>query len=414
MFLRLAVATAFGFHIKEISLLRGEIVAIGDELTSGQRLDTNSQWLSQQLGELGVEVVFHTTVADDLAANIEVFQAAIARADVVVSTGGLGPTADDLTREALAATLGVELVCDEEAVEQIRHRFASRGRSMPDSNLKQADMPRGAWRIDNPHGTAPGVRMEIARTQRSPCHLYALPGVPAEMHEMWRDSVVPAVRALVGEPRVICHRRLKCFGAGESHIESMLPDLVRRGREPRVGITASGATITLRVTASADTQEAAFQAIEPTLQVIREKLGVLVYGEEDDELQDAVTRLLAPAGLSLATSESWTEGLLASWLRGAGAQASSQVGSSDVNGEAAVLQLADETRAAAGAHFGLAIGSPEDSLGAVTVALAHAHGARAKTLPQIGHPSIAKPRAAKQALNMLRLHLLNAAEHVES
>ena len=391
--------------------MRAEVIAIGDELTSGQRLDTNSQWLSQRLEDLGVETMFHTTVGDDLPANVEVFRAAIARADVVVATGGLGPTADDLTREAIAEATGVDLVRDPATVEHIRQLFVSRGRTMPERNERQADFPRGSVAILNPNGTAPGVQMEVAREGRGPSRLFALPGVPAEMHEMWEATVAPAIAAAMPDRRVIRHRRLKCFGVGESHLEAMLPDLIRRGREPRVGITVSGATITLRVTASAPDEKAAYTAIDPTLQVIREQLGVLVFGEEDDELQHAVARLLAAEGKSIATAETWSEGLVAGWLVGVGFAADSRVGGQPVVGEAAASDLAGEMMRTAGADFGLVIGTPNaGDPGELAIALAHSSGVRTKQLPLVGHPSIHKPRAAKAALNLLRLHLLNHAE----
>ena len=165
-------------------MTRAEVIAIGDELASGQRLDTNSQWLSQRLGEIGIPVGFHSTVADDLASNIEVFRHAIARADVILCTGGLGPTADDLTREAVAAATGTELELDEPSLEHVRGIFARRGREMPERNRIQAMFPAGSRPIHNPEGTAPGIAMEIARADREPCRLFALPGVPAEMFQL--------------------------------------------------------------------------------------------------------------------------------------------------------------------------------------------------------------------------------------
>ena len=140
-----------------------EVISIGDELTSGQRLDTNSQWLSERLGELGVRVVYHSTVADDLEANVSVFRAAIDRADVVVATGGLGPTADDLTRDALAAVSGRELVLDEASLEYIRGLFARHKRDMPERNRVQALFPAGSQIVFNPNGTAPGIWLDVAR-----------------------------------------------------------------------------------------------------------------------------------------------------------------------------------------------------------------------------------------------------------
>ncbi|MEE9603802.1 MAG: CinA family nicotinamide mononucleotide deamidase-related protein, partial [Thermoguttaceae bacterium] len=291
-----------------------EVISIGDELTSGQRLDTNSQWISQRLAELGVRVGFHTTVADDLAASIAIFQAAVGRADLVVTTGGLGPTADDLTRESLAAAAGCELVRNDDALETIREMFRRFGRKMPRSNELQAMFPAGSRPIPNAHGTAPGIAMEFARPSREPCRLFALPGVPTELFGMWQQSVAPAISAALPAGRVIRHRRIKCFGAGESKMEEMLPDLVRRGRTPSVGITASGATITLRITAEGANEEECHAAMEPTVATIRECLGTLVFGEEDDELEHAVARLLAERDATLAVAEWGTGGQIAHWL----------------------------------------------------------------------------------------------------
>ncbi|MEM8864392.1 MAG: CinA family nicotinamide mononucleotide deamidase-related protein [Planctomycetota bacterium] len=386
----------------------GEVIAIGDELTSGERLDTNSQWLSQRLTEMGIEVRYHTTVGDDLDANIEVFRAAIARADVVVATGGLGPTADDLTRESIAAATGVELVRDDASLERIRQMFLSRGRTMPERNERQADFPHGSQPVANPNGTAPGVQMVVQRDQRNPCLLFALPGVPAEMHEMWSQTVAPTTAAAVPQPRVIRHRRLKCFGVGESHLEAMLPDLVRRGRDPRVGITVSGATITLRVTAAGPDEAAAFAAMEPTLATIREKLGILVFGAEDDELQDAVSRLLVERQQSVATAESWTGGLLAQWLASVEADIQAKVGGDYLTSPEAVEELAVSIRRETGCNFALTIGAPDQSdPPAVAISLVGEDVTVTKQYPLIGHPTIVRPRIAKLALNLLRLHLLN-------
>ncbi|MEM6799539.1 MAG: molybdopterin-binding protein [Planctomycetota bacterium] len=371
-------------------------------------MDTNSQWLSQRLGDLGVEVRFHTTVADDLEANAEVFRAAVARTDVVVATGGLGPTADDLTREALAAAAGVGLVRDDAIVQHIRRLFSSRGRTMPEQNKRQADFPQGALAIANPNGTAPGVQMAVERVGRPACLIFALPGVPAEMHEMWQATVAPAIEAAAPAKRVIRHRRLKCFGVGESHLEAMLPDVIRRGREPRVGITVSGATITLRVTSAAEDEASAYAAMQPTLALMREKLGVLVFGEEDDELQHAVSRLLGDAGKTIATAESWSEGLMAGWLVGAGVASESRVVASPSVGEPAVAQLAAGLRQESGADFALAIGTPDNGEPEqVAFALANDATVMTREIPLLGHPTIHRPRIAKAALNLLRLHLLN-------
>ena len=307
--------------------LKAEIISIGDELASGERLDTNSQWLSQRLGELGVGVLYHTTVADDLAANVAVFRLALDRADLVVATGGLGPTADDLTREALAQAIGVELFLDEPSLEHIRSLFARHNRPMPERNRWQAMFPVGSRPIDNPAGTAPGIRLDDPRPGRPACRLFALPGVPAEMREMFAASVAPAIAELVGEPRLIRHRRIKCFGAGESQVEQMLPDLIRRGRTPSVGITVHEATITLRITASGRTEKECLEAMRPTEDTIRQALGVLVFGTEDDELEDVVVRLLAERQLTVSTVEWGTRGRLARSLGRAAAKSECHAGS---------------------------------------------------------------------------------------
>lgn len=401
--------------------MRAEVIAIGDELTTGQRLDTNSQWISQRLTAMGVQVAFHTTIADELADNVAAFQAALDRVDVVVCTGGLGPTADDLTRDAIAAATGTTLVHDEESLEHIKNLFASRGREMPEKNKVQADFPAGSTSIFNPNGTAPGIEMSVRRDDRGPCTIFALPGVPAEMHEMWEATVGPRILELQPEPRVIRHRRIKCFGVGESRLESMLPDLIARDREPRVGITVSQATITLRITATAPDEATCFTSMEPTVATIYESLGDLIFGEEDDELHHAVTRLLVDQNLTLAIGEWATEGLVTEWMgalspTGAPLLAARTLGPADARGDETphsvdfAIQLAEAIRREAGSDIGLAIGAfpPEtsDPNAHVNGALSMGNETRKFRMPCVAHPDIVRSRTAKQALNALRLTLL--------
>jgi nicotinamide-nucleotide amidase len=412
--------------------MRAEVISIGDELTSGQRLDTNSQWLSQRLGELGIRVMFHTTVADDLAANVAVMRAALARAEIVVVTGGLGPTADDLTREALAAAVDRELYLDEGALADITALFSKRGREMPARNRVQAQFPVGSRIVPNPHGSAPGIDYTFTQPDQTTARVFCLPGVPAEMREMWSTTVVPALQTLLGTTRMIRHRVIKCFGVGESDLEAMLPDMIRRGREPQVGITVHAATISLRVTTNTETEAAAAALAEPTLATIRECLGTLVYGEGDDELEDAVLRLLAGQGVTLATAEWGTAGLLAHWLRKAATDTNTFASGSvlanaaalarylgeDVSpikvtrdAESGVRALAERCREVWGTTWGLAVGEAlaagsEGGVPKIWTALAGPAGTVSKEFPFTGHPDILVPRAAKQALNFLRLKLL--------
>jgi nicotinamide-nucleotide amidase len=412
-----------------------EVISIGDELTSGQRLDTNSQWISERLGELGVRVMYHTTVADDLAANVEVFRAAAQRADIVVATGGLGPTADDLTREALAEVVARPLVLDEPSLEYIRGLFARFKRDMPERNRAQAMFPEGSRIIFNANGTAPGIWLDVPRTAGGVSHVFALPGVPAEMFEMFRETVAPAVMSYQGAVRVIRHRRIKVFGAGESHVEQMLPDLIRRGRQPSVGITVSAATITLRITASGNTPEECNTAIEPTVDTIRECLGALVFGDEEDELEDVIVRLLENRGQTLATIEYATAGMLAEWLSRAGGHSRSYLGGHVLHSTAmlarelgpqgslveqfgpssreVIAELVTAFRMSCGADYALAVGPfPSDGVSnsdsPYHFALATPEKVIIKSSNMAGHNSIWIPRAAKSALNLLRLELVGA------
>ncbi len=408
--------------------MRAEVIAIGDEITTGQRLDTNSQWLSQRLTELGIEVVFHTTVGDELADNIAVFRTAIQRAEIVVATGGLGPTADDLTREALAATTGTKLWRDAASLVHIERLFKARGREMPERNARQADFPQGAVPIPNEHGTAPGIEMIVPREGRAPCVVFALPGVPVEMREMWQTTVTVRINELRPEQAVIRHRRIKCFGTGESQLEAMLPDLIRRGREPKVGITVSDATITLRITAMGCDEPTCLRAMEPVIAVIRESLGELAFGEEEDELENVVIRLLAERGQTLAVAEWATGGCITQWLtaldpaantfaRGAVIENLAQLNSLCAIPEnakpcdpAVAVVMAETVRLNAGADWGLAVAAyPPDPFAAdahVCIALASAEKTRESRFGCASHPAILQIRTAKQALNALRLTLL--------
>ncbi len=416
--------------------MHAEVIAIGDEITSGQLLDTNTQWLSERLEELGIRVLYHTTAGDEIDAIAGVFRLAIERADVIVATGGLGPTADDLTRQAIAAAAGRRLVMDPQALAHVRAIFKRRNRPMPVQNEVQGLLPEGGRMIDNPNGTAPGIAMTIPRGGAE-CHLFSLPGVPAEMREMWFGSVEGQLRSAGAGRRTVRHRKIRCFGAGESQIESMLPDLIRRGRVPRVGINASKSTIVLRITAEAASAEECHAAIEPTVETIRQCLGNLVFGEGDDELQNAVGRLLSQQQRTLATAEWGTGGTIAQWLSEAPEAAEYYLGGvvlSSSRAAAATLGLPDEVasgnspasepaaaalatacRERFGADYGLAIGPfPPFDPGAATpnafwIALAGPQGVATRSHAYAAHPAILNVYCAKLALNFVRLELQGGA-----
>ncbi len=232
-----------------------EVISVGDELTSGQRLDTNSQWISQRLGELGIRTIRHTTVGDDLSANISAFREAAARARYVIVSGGLGPTLDDLTREAMATAFDCPLQLHEPSLAHIEQMFVRRSRPMPERNRVQAMLPQGSQPIPNPHGTAPGIDLQIASgTNR--CRMFALPGVPAELKQMWQETVEPRIENELGSTEgPLRYYAIKVYGIGESDVEVKLPTLIARSRIPTVGITVSRATITLRIAGRARTEE---------------------------------------------------------------------------------------------------------------------------------------------------------------
>lgn len=286
--------------------MKAEIISIGSELISGQNLDTNSQWLSRELESLGIAVRFHTTLGDDLAENVAAFGVAVNRAELVVMTGGLGPTQDDLTREAVARVAGVPLVESPEALAAIAALFARRHRPMAERNRVQALFPVGSEVVPNPVGTAPGIWMRIGRAT-----VVCLPGVPSEMRTMYEEQIRPRLSLIAGGGRVIVHHKINMFGRGESDVESAALDLTARGRVPEVGITAHDSTISFQITAQGTTSEEAWLSMQPTLALIRERFAELIVGEGARDVAEALLDQLVRTGATLATAESCTGGLIA-------------------------------------------------------------------------------------------------------
>jgi len=411
--------------------MKAEIISIGTELTSGQNLDTNSQWLSRRLAEMGIPVGWHTTVADDLEDNAHAFRIAAERAGLVIVTGGLGPTQDDLTREALAQAAGVELVFHEGSFEHIKQMFARRNRTMPERNRVQAMFPAGAEPIPNHHGTAPGIWMRLGDST-----IAAMPGVPAEMFAMFNEQVKPRLLQLGIGGGVQVERKINCFGGGESAVEEKLLDLTRRGQVPEVGITVSDATISLRILARAANRTEAQSQIEPVERTIRQRLGTLVFGVEDEDLQDAVIRLLGEKRLTLATAEGVTAGQIAerlgrvsgasAWFRGGVVAYDNRIKTALLAVSSALIEQHGVVSAAV-AHAmavscrtrfqtDLAVstvgiagpggGTAEKPVGLVYVGLAWESGAASQTFSWIGTRAEVQSRTAKFALNVVRLHLL--------
>jgi nicotinamide-nucleotide amidase len=413
--------------------MKAEVISIGSELTSGQNLDTNSQWLSRRLAEVGIAVGWHTTVADDLGSNVEAFRIAASRAGLVLATGGLGPTQDDLTREALAQAAGVELVFDEASFAAIQAMFARRGRSFPERNRVQAYFPAGAEPLPNANGTAPGIWMLLGA-----CHVAAIPGVPSEMYAMYETQVKPRLLTLGLGGGVLVQRKINCFGAGESAVEEKLLDLTRRDHVPEVGITVSDAVISLRILASAPDPAAARALIAPVERTIRERLGDLVFGEEEEELHDVVLRLLDEKRKTLAAAESLTGGLVAEricrhpgasqWFRGGIVAYDNRVKAALLGVPQALLEehgavsapvaeaMAIGCRARLGTDLAVSTtglagpgGATSDKpVGLVHVGLAWEGGVTSRQWNWGGTRTEVQSRTAKLALNLVRLHLLHS------
>ncbi|MCC7540944.1 MAG: competence/damage-inducible protein A [Deltaproteobacteria bacterium] len=283
------------------------ILAIGTELVRGEIFDTNSRWISSQLTALGFEVTELASVDDDEDRIASTLRRLGDVHEVVVTTGGLGPTSDDLTTQAVATAARVALYRDEPSVEAIRRRFQMVGRTMSETNLKQADFPVGAEVLPNDRGTAPGFTLGIGRAR-----LFVLPGVPHEMEAMFRQQVAPRVTPLA--PRNTCQLRLQTFGLPESQVQERLADLEEKLPDVTIGYRLRFPEIEVKLLARADDYAAAEQLAQRALEEARRRLGESAFGHDDDTLSAAVGRALRERGLTIALGESCTGGLVGALL----------------------------------------------------------------------------------------------------
>jgi competence/damage-inducible protein CinA-like protein len=358
--------------------MRVEVVAVGTELLLGQIADTNSQWLGEFLAAHGIASHFHQHVGDNHERIVLAIRTALARSDAVIVCGGLGPTQDDITRAAIADVMGVPLERHDELVEVIRAMFASRGRTMSDNNLLQADVPRGATIIPQTRGTAPGLICPVGRKV-----IYALPGVPYEMVDMVERAVADDLLSRVresGETSVIRSRVLRTWGASESGLaEAVAERFDALASDPRITIAflASGIEgIKVRLTARAEDDEHAAWLLADEEALVRDaidsRFGDIIFGVDDETMEDAVAARLIASGDTLGLAESLTGGLIASrlvnvdgasrWLRGGVVSYASEVKfhlldvpEGPVISAAAAEAMADGARRALGASVGLAV-----------------------------------------------------------
>jgi nicotinamide-nucleotide amidase len=353
--------------------MRCDVLAIGTELLLGQIVDTNSAWIGEQLCTVGIDTYDHRKVGDNLGRMVEAMRDIVHEADAVIVCGGLGPTPDDVTRDAIAEVMGVPLERREELVEHIAKLFGIRQRDMPANNLRQADIPVGAEAIPNPIGTAPGVRAEVAGGDGRKRVIYAVPGVPYEMQQMITDHVLPDLLELSGERAVIVSKSLKTWGTSESGLAEMIARRVDAQQNPTIAFLARGIEgLYVRLTAKAATKQEAASLIEAEEHELRAILGDLVFGVDDETMEHAVIQRCCDRGWTLGVAESMTGGLVGARLADPPGASAAYRGSivayatdvkrsvlgvtaeSVISRECAV-QMADGARRVLGADVGIAI-----------------------------------------------------------
>ena len=280
-----------------------ELISVGTEILLGDILNTNAQYLSERLAELGISVIHQSTVGDNPKRLAETLEIALSRSDAVITTGGLGPTSDDLTKEVCAEFFGYPLELDKKSLEKIEAYFLSKGTKMPETNAKQALMPKDCIIFENNNGTAPGCVME-----KNGKIIIVLPGPPREMKAMFEDSAVPYLKQF--SSGVIKSHSVRTFGIGESLMAQRAGSLLDM-ENPTVAPYAKSGEALLRVTAKADCEETAEAMLAPVVEKIKDEFGSLVYGVDSNSIEEATVKLLQEKGLTVATAESCTGGLIA-------------------------------------------------------------------------------------------------------
>ncbi|MBZ4666550.1 competence/damage-inducible protein A [Mahella sp.] len=406
-----------------------EIISVGTELLLGQIANTDAQYISQRLSELGINVYYHTVVGDNRQRLLNALDVAVKRADLIITTGGLGPTVDDLTKETVAEFLGLELQMHEPSLQYIKEYFNRTGRQVSDNNIKQALLPKGSIPIPNPNGTAPGVIIEHEKGI-----FVILPGPPMELQPMFEETAVPFLQKF--SDYAIVSRVLRIFGIGESKVEEMVEDLLDEQDNPTIAPLVGHGDVTLRITARVRKGEDAYALISPVERQIKQRLGDAVYGVDDDTLSKVVGRMLIERELKLALAESCTGGLISDKLtdipgistafdRGLVTYSNEAkmellgVSNDTLNRFGAVSpQTAEEMALGALAHshadIALAVtgiagpdgGTPSKPVGLVYMAIADSYGAYSSKHVFGGNRRRIKETAALTALNLLRLHLL--------
>lgn len=409
-----------------------ELVFVGTELLLGEILNTNARYLSQQLSGLGIDNFYQVTVGDNPGRLAGVLRTALDRSDVVITSGGLGPTLDDLTREVAAEVAGRPLQLDESVLAGIQAFFQRLGRRMSDNNRRQAMVPEGARVLSNRAGTAPGLIIPAGQKA-----LILLPGPPRELQPMFEEHVVPYLTERRGGiPELIVSRTLKFCGIGESAVEDSLLDLIRNQTDPNIAPYAKPGEVHLRLSTKALSVAAGLQRIAPVERAIRERLGDFIFGVDDDTLEQAVGAMLRERNLTLALAESCTGGLIGQRITSVAGSSEYFLGSAVVYANSAKTALlgvspelltrfgavseevagamAEGARRVFGADLALSVtgiagpggGTPEKPVGTVCFGLAGPDGTISKRDLYWGSRADIRERSAQEALVMLRNRLL--------
>ena len=412
--------------------MKAEILAVGTELLMGQIANTNAQYISSKLPDVGIGVYYHDVVGDNPERLKQCLALALSRSDVIIMTGGLGPTQDDLTKETVAEAVNRKLVLDQESLDVMTAFFEKRGRTMTSNNVKQAYLPEGSIIIRNKNGTAPGCIIEEDGKV-----IVMLPGPPSEMKPMFDDSVMPYFAAR-SEFRLES-RFLRIFGIGESAMEDMLIDMIDAQTNPTIAPYAKDGEVTLRITARYDKDSHGADLITPVENEIRRRLGDAVYSNDNSNLEEVAAHLLMHCGMTLSLAESCTGGLIAARLteipgissvfeRGVVTYSNqSKVEMLGVKqetltrygavSEQTAMEMAQGVRRISSTDLGISVtgiagpdgGTAEKPVGTVYIALAHANGVEARRLDLWGSRSRIRNVAALHVFDMLRRHLTNCA-----
>ena len=412
-------------------MANAEIVAIGSELLLGQIVDTNSAWMAQRLTALGVNLYFKSVVGDNPGRMKEVISRALERSDIVITSGGLGPTQDDLTREVVAEVTGRKLIQDAGMLEQVEEHFRRRGRTMTPNNVRQSYMPEGALPVKNPNGTAPCFIVE------DPCGvIYCLPGVPVEMKWLFENEVEPYLRKKFNLAEVIHYRVLKIIGVGESAVDDKVGHLIANSSNPTVGVLALPGQVDVRIAAKAANRAEAAKMIAPVEDEVRRLLGDAIFAADDETMEHVVGKLLQQQNRTIAVYEDLTCGQLAERLQSANQEAFAA--GFICNSESAMItllknshapeavaallkdpialtdQLAWSVRAQSGCNFGLALHAITDpnsriqnlARGQTYVSVSDGNKFLSRESTSAGRGAYDRSRMTLNALDLLRTALI--------